>query len=344
MDFKKFLSDSAQKVDQLLEEYLQDEITEAHKISNKLTHLITSFASQTEGGKRLRGSLVKLGYELAQGDENDDIFKAALAYEIVQTSLLAHDDIVDKSLTRRGKPTMYQSLGGDHYGMSQTIVLGDIGFFLAYRLITECHFFNDQKIKAINYFSQSLLKTGVGEMLDIESSSRRAGFEEQEALTISHFKTAHYTIIGPLQLGASLAGAGDVLLENLEQFGEALGIAYQIQDDILGVFGDEEELGKSASSDIEEGKNTLLIVEALKKASAQQSKFLKEHYGQGKISLEDLVKIKEIFIKTGALDYSRAKAVKYVEKAKQVIPNITTASGRQQLLEELADYLVERKK
>jgi geranylgeranyl diphosphate synthase, type I len=344
MDFKSYLKEAVEQINKQLKEYLDQEIEEAQRVSAKLTPLVSLFADQSQRGKRLRGCLVKLGFELVSTDETQEIYKASLAYELIQTALLAHDDIVDRSLLRRGQKTMYQALGGDHYGISQTIILGDVGIFLAFRIIVDSNFPEDRKLKALNYFNQSLLKTASGEMLDIEASAKQENFDEKDAIAISHLKTAHYTIIGPMQLGASLAGGDEELLDNIEQFGKNLGIAFQIQDDILGVFGSENELGKSVTSDIEEGKNTLLITEALSKADNERKEFLEQKYGHGEINSEELEKIREIFIKTGALDYSRQKAVEYVSLAKQVIPKLTQNEGKRLLLNELADYLVNRRK
>jgi geranylgeranyl diphosphate synthase type I len=187
-----------------------------------------------------------------------------------------------------------------------------------------------------------MLKTAAGQMLDVEVSLKRNGFDEQDSIKISHYKTAHYTIIGPMQLGAILAGAEGELLEKIEEFGKNLGIAFQIQDDILGVFGDEKTLGKSVTSDVEEGKNTLLISHALKHADTKQKAFLEMHYGKGELTEENFAKLKQILETTGALDYSRQKAVKYVSLAKQVIPELTGNKQHVQLLSELADFLINR--
>jgi geranylgeranyl diphosphate synthase, type I len=344
MDFKNYLTATAQEIDKRLVAFLEQQIEESFKVSPRLKPLVTTFSAQSEGGKRLRGCLVRLGYELIESF-NPEIYQASLAYEIVQTSLLSHDDIIDKSSIRRGKKTMYQSLGGDHYGTSQTIILGDIGFFLSFQLITNADFPVKRKLKALETFNDSLLKTAAGEMLDIEISLKgKEDFSKEDSLKISHLKTAHYTIIGPLQLGASLAGGKDRFLEVLEEFGKNLGIAFQIQDDILGIFGDEKTLGKSTLSDISEGKPTLLYLEALKRANQAQKEVLKDLYGKADITDRAAEKIRELFKDLGALDFANKKALEYVSKAKLVIPKISKDQKKQRLLEELADFLVKRDK
>jgi geranylgeranyl diphosphate synthase, type I len=343
-DFKDYLKQTASEINKFQEQFLTQEIEKAREFSPKTVHLVEEFSRACEGGKRLRGMLVKLGYELAGGDKTEEILKPALAFEILQTSFLAHDDIIDQSITRRGRPTLYQALGGDHYAISQTICLGDVGFFLAFQLVAQSDFPQEKKNKALVYFNQTMFKTAAGQMLDVEISEKQKEFDEDDSLKISHYKTAHYTIIGPLQLGAILAGASDELLQKIEEFGKNLGIAFQIQDDILGMFGDERTLGKSVTSDAQEGKNTLLITYALKHTSAEQKQFLLDHYGKGKIDDTQFMKFKQIFQESGALDYTRTKALEYVNKAKQQIENLAQTKEQKALLEQLADYLIEREK
>src|SRR5258708_9931267 len=131
MHFLPYLKDSAEKIDKSLKIYLEQEVRESKKVSEDIEPLVRLFAQSCEGGKRLRGSLVIIGYELVGSSYTAEILKPALAFEIFQTAILAHDDVIDKSDQRRGKQTIFKALGGDHYGLSQAICLGDIGFFLA---------------------------------------------------------------------------------------------------------------------------------------------------------------------------------------------------------------------
>ncbi len=344
MDFSGYLQTSAKEIEETIGSFKNEWTTEIEKVSPKLTKLTDIFTQAWEGGKRLRGALIKLGYEITSSHPNPDILKIAAAYEIFQTAILAHDDIVDLSPTRRGKPTLYRLLGGDHYGISQTICLGDIGFFLATKLISDTNFPAEQKIEAISQFSKMFVRTALGEMLDIELPRLKSKRAESDVITIQKLKTADYTISYPLIIGAVLGGAKPPFYEIIRQFGTSLGIAFQIQDDILGVFGDERTLGKSVTSDVEEGKNTLLITYALDHANAKQHRILAKFYGTGPISQPALDQVKKVFTDTGALDYSRQKALKYVNAAKKIIPQISKESKYQQLLEQMAVFLVERNK
>ena len=344
MDFSSYLKTAAAEINREIEIFFQKWREEVASVSPKISALSTAFSQANEGGKRLRGTLVKLGYELAGGSETAEIVKPAAAFEIFNTAILIHDDIIDLSPTRRGRPTLYRTLGGDHYGISQAICLGDAGFFLATQLIAHSNFPDTNKNKALVSFNQTVLDTALGEILDVELPHQGKEKIEDDALTIFRLKTAHYTIVGPLHLGAFLAGANQKLIEEMTKIGESLGIAFQIQDDILGVFGDEATLGKSVTSDIEEGKNTLLIIRALKNANPKQKAILDKYYGQGAVGKEELEQIKKVFTDTGALEYSRKRAFELVDEASKVIDLMEISSDYKDLLCQMADLLIKRDK
>lgn len=310
-------------------------------INPKLSQFIKLFIGSLKRGKYLRGVLVKLGYELTKAPKNGSILQAAAAYETLHSSLLAHDDIIDRSILRRGRKSLYQSLGGNHYGISQAICLGDFGIFLAIELLNSSNFHTSRKNKAIDLFNLTCINTAFGQMLDIELP-RQKNPREKDVIGIYNLKTAKYSIIGPLLVGAILGGASESFLKNLELFGKNLGIAYQIKDDILGVFGDEKTLGKSVTSDIEEGKNTLLLTYALQNANQKQRDFIKKNYGKGKISPKNFLETRQIFTRCGALEYAENKALAYTTNAKKIIPAITKNRLNQLLLNGLSDFLINR--
>ena len=198
---------------------------EAGVASPTLLPLIDKFIESCKGGKRVRGKLVVLGYQLAdhlpgvRAHLEGEITKVAAAYEIMHSAILAHDDIIDQSPTRRGQPSLYKSVG-----VSQAITLADLGFFLSLKIIAQSHFEEKLKNQALMMFVQTMVETCLGQMLDIQKG---------DPLTIMKLKTARYTVSGPLQLGAILAGAKERLLELLGRFGENLGVAFQIKDDML---------------------------------------------------------------------------------------------------------------
>lgn len=241
MDFKNYLKENAKKVEEELDKILTKFLKEVKTVSPKLSSLAQEFINFSQGGKRVRGVLCILGYQLAKGS-GKEIIKIGAALEILHSAILAHDDIIDKSSLRRGQPTLHQALGGNQYGISQALVLGDIGLYLQTRVITSSTFPNKTKIKAINHLSQTIISTGLGQLLDVKlhnSNISKASQDDMQRLYL--LKTALYTISGPLILGAILAGSGSKLIKAVKNFGENLGIAYQIKDDIL----DKEATGQA---------------------------------------------------------------------------------------------------
>lgn len=283
MDFKRYLEKSAKELDREVGEILEEQLKEADKTDKKLIPLLKAFTKSCQGGKRIRGTLVVLGFELGKhhlGDEGVSgkaIFKVAAAYEIFHSAILTHDDVIDQSNLRRGKPSLYKVLGGNHYGISQTISLGDYGFFLAFQIISEANFPQNYKIQALGLFSKVVMDTTWGEMLDLE---------KVDPYLVMKLKTACYTISGPLQVGAVLAGADQNLIKVLGRFGESLGIAFQIQDDIL----------------------------------------------DSEVNFEKRV------------DYAKKEARKYKNQALKMLPEITKEKRMSKILEQMAEYLINRKK
>ncbi|MBI2039532.1 polyprenyl synthetase family protein [Candidatus Microgenomates bacterium] len=229
MDFKSYLEHSAQELDREIQSILGVWLKEVEGISPKLIPLAKAFIKACQGGKRIRGTLVRLGYEIGNQSsavslQSPDIIKVGAAYEIFHTAILIHDDIIDESLLRRGQPSLYKALGGGHYGISQAISLADLGFFLSFKIITEAEFDNQRKLEALKLFFDTIVNTALGQILDLEKT---------DPILIAKLKTAHYTIAGPLQLGAILGGAKEELVKLLGLYGVNLGIAFQIKDDIL---------------------------------------------------------------------------------------------------------------
>lgn len=313
--------------------------------SSRLEQLATEFKRVNAGGKRIRGVLCILGYEIGGGKDFEEITKVAAALELFQTSILAHDDIIDNSELRRGKPTLFSSLGFDHYALSQTICLADLGFFMAVRIIAECNFPESTKNLVIRLFSQVMYDTAVGEMLDIELPAKKIYNQTPDVLTIMTLKTAKYTISGPLKMGLLLSGVKDqTSLKSADIYGDNLGIAFQIQDDILGIYGSEAEMGKSNISDIQEGKATILASHAFNNATSGQKAKLQRYYGNPALSDGEAEIIRKIFKECGALEHATSVAVQYSETAVKSIPKVTTNKRYQQLLTGLAEYLINRNK
>ena len=353
MDAKEYLKDYVKKVGPILQDFFSKKITEARKISPICVDMLKKYQKYMEGGKKARGGLVVLGYKCAGGKDERAIIEVSIAVEIVHSFLLMHDDVMDQDVVRRGRPAMHRQYAqlhrkrykkGDpeHYGLSMAIDVGDTGPFLAYEILVKSSFSKKRILEAISHLNGVYLDTAYGQALDV-TLEHCEKVSPGEVLLIFRLKTARYSVSGPSQLGAILAGASPDYLNLLEKYGEPVGIAFQIQDDILGTFGNEKTLGKAVDRDIKEGKNTLLIVKALEWANRKQRKFLKEHYGKEDLSQSEAEKIKKIIRDTGALEYSNKVGWQLIEKGKKYIGKITKDPYYQRLLASFADFVMERK-
>jgi geranylgeranyl diphosphate synthase type I len=348
-----YLSWYRQAANQVLEEIWSKKKSEVAKISPLIVEMFKIHEDLSYFGKKMRGALVQLGYESAGGRESQAILRASVAIEILHNSFLIHDDIMDKTDLRRGEPTVhrqYTTFGreklvkknADHYGMAMAINLGDLGAATAYEVLTETNFPQEYVLTAIGRLNQIIKKTTFGEALDLSYNFSLGNLKPKDILRIHLFKTAEYSVVGPLQLGAILAGASKDRLAILAKYGLPLGLAFQIKDDILGMFADENTLGKPVDSDVKEGKNTLLILKALEWGSFTQKEFLEYTYGNPDVTKEELEKVREIIKSTGSLAYSEKMMKELVAAAKRKVPDITPDLRLQNVFLGLADFIIER--
>ena len=296
----------------------------------------------SEGGKRIRAYLVYLAYTLYKGCEDAyRVFLPSLSYELFQTGILAHDDIIDNSDYRRFKPSMHMDLGGGHDGVSKSICVGDMGIVSALDIIAKSDFSPDVKLSAISHQSKVFASTIAGELKDIEFETE-SQVNEDDILSMYRLKTAQYTVSGPLVLGAILAGADEGQISALSEFGDCVGISFQIRDDILGVFGETETLGKSNTSDMCEGKKTILTSRFFKCASDEDKKKFNEVYGREESGNAELEKVREMFVKNGCYDYADSLCREYAERAKKALSKLDISRESAELLEGLLEYMTSR--
>ncbi|MFC1988375.1 polyprenyl synthetase family protein [Chloroflexota bacterium] len=345
--------------DNFLREYLDDRIQTLVKADVLLGRELGEAVKESilSGGKRIRAAFVYYGYRAVGGTDERKINYASAAIEILHSFFLIHDDVIDRSDLRRGKPTIhkmyqqiYESKGllgrlnnfdKEHFASSAAIMAGDVCCALAYEALFESGFEERKTIEALKMMQKTVLLTGIGEMIDIIKPLARQA-TEQEVLHVYYLKTALYTIEAPLLLGAILQGTSPEIMDSLAGYGSQVGIAFQIHDDILGVFGTEEDLGKPIGSDIEEGKQTLLIVKAFEKASPAQKKKMESILGNPNITAREIEEVREIIESTGSLDYSRNKAEALVREGKEALAGVSIQEDVKEILMGMADHIIER--
>jgi geranylgeranyl diphosphate synthase, type I len=342
--FVKYLEDYNNDLKPVLDEFFQEKKEEVSKITPLAGQIADDYKEFLEGGKKLRGCEILLGYEIFGGKEKKQGLLASLVIEIIHSFLLIHDDIMDQDDLRRGKPTMHKKYAkehGDHFGLSLAMDIGDEGGFLAMRLLNSLDLPRERLSIATEFLSKLLMETGLGQALDISYEAEKR-FTEESVLQVHRYKTAEYTIPGPISIGAILAGADEKKLKAIKDFGIPIGIAFQIRDDELGMFSTEEELGKPVDSDLRENKVTLLIVKAFESAKGEDLEFLQYAYGNKNLKPEEVEKVREIIKRVGALGYSQKVSRDLVGEGKKFIPEITDDPEYQDLLTELADFVIER--
>ena len=346
MEATTFLKSYSKKVDAYLKEFFSNKKKFGAQIEFLVFDGIERFENYASGGKKLRGVLTILGYQIAGGTKLRAILPVSCGIELLHNFLLIHDDIIDKDDVRRGKPTIhriYSRKNGEHFGLSKAIVVGDIGAFLGYELIVNSQFSKEKITKALSKLNNLMLMTMYGQMLDIDFDFKKE-VTWKEILKVRTYKTAYYTLVMPLTVGAIFAGASYDTLDAIEAYGVPVGTAFQLTDDILGVFGEAEEIGKSNELDIRKGKKTFLFAKALELANSKDKEFLLRWYGSERLEMKKIEKIREIIKKSGSLDYSREVAVKMVEKGKKYVPKITRNPKMQETLYSLADFIIYRNK
>ena len=260
----------------------------------------------TEGGKRLRPALVHYTWKACGGSGEDEALPLALATELLHTYLLIHDDIMDHAEVRRGQPAAHarfraaherQGLHGDaaDFGRSVGILLGDLAQSWAVELASP--FFGSRELALC--FSAMCQEVIGGQYLELLVAQRRAASEE-ELLRVLRLKSGRYTAERPIQLGALLAGAHGERVEGLSRYGAAVGEAFQLQDDLLGMFGDPGTVGKPVDADLKEGKFTFLIHHARALATPEQRRVLEAALGNPEATPEQASAARRVLEESGA--------------------------------------------
>lgn len=308
------LSQLKNRLDNELASYIDyaDRKYNLHEISPSLLRNIKEFALRN--GKRVRPIMFICGYKGFSNKNPKNLFRSALAMELLHDFLLIHDDIIDKSNMRRGKPTMHIMLKKEIRkgkktqitGQDLAIIIGDIIYALAIESFLSITVNPILKEKALIKFIEAACYTGCGEYLEmLMGTVDIKNITKTRIYQVYDYKTAFYTFVAPLITGAILANAPKKEINRLSEFGINLGRSFQIKDDILGVFGDENKTGKSSLTDLEENKKTLLIWHAYNQASKKDKSHLKKIMDKQKLTKKDHTEAQEIIKSTGSLEYAK---------------------------------------
>ena len=274
-----------------------------------VTNAIKSFL--LDGGKRFRPLFAYVGYLAAGGPEDKSVLKAVSSLELLHACALIHDDVMDASDTRRGAPSIHKSFEKMHvdnhlvgssaqFGVASAILIGDLALIWSAQMLHNSGISSQDLIRALPIYDEMRVELMAGQYLDVYEQSLGTQSIER-SLKVARFKSGKYTIERPLHFGATLGGASNELIGAYTKYGIPLGEAFQLRDDVLGVFGDPAETGKPAGDDLREGKRTVLMAVAIDKADATQEKVLKNGLGNPDLNASQVEKMQEIITQTGAL-------------------------------------------
>ncbi len=297
--------------------------------------------------KRIRSAFVTVAYELTGRSVPDGVWQAAVAVELVHTALLMHDDFMDEDVLRRGLPTtqaFFAGTYGQHYGDSMAVCVGDLVLALGFETLSRCGLDPALVVEGVTHLQRTIMQTVMGQAHDVHMEFAQS-WSEQDVLAVHTAKTSLYTYQNPLMLGAIFARLPQSVRDMLHTYALYGGLAFQIQDDILGVFGDTEKTGKSADSDLRQGKRTLLALKTLELGNIVQKEAFERVWGNKKATVDDVLAAKQAISESGALEYNRQISRDFAQKAvdaAEALRSMDLDGEAIDFLQGVAIYTVER--
>lgn len=299
------------RVDDVLREFLGARLAEVGSGDGVEREFVSGIADLvSRGGKRLRAALCVLGWVGAGGAVDDAIVRAGASLELLHACALIHDDVMDRSATRRGGVTLHRGFAARHagalwhgdpeqFGVGAAIAAGDLCLVWADRLLRESGLTGAVVERGRPVYDSMRAETIRGQYLDLTAQAR-GSFDVDDALIVARTKTAACTTTGPLCFGGALAGARGELMAAYEAYGVALGLAFQLRDDQLGAFADPEVTGKPSGDDLRDGKCTVLLAEAYQRLDLSGRRRLRVLVGEG--TPEAVAELRELLDESGARD------------------------------------------
>ncbi len=368
--FKDFLEENGTRLNQKLGEFNGDLLNGSPKFFEQSMQYFTGINS---GGKMLRAVLVNMGYYIMGGKDVHFSDELALSLEVFQSSILIHDDLLDHGATRRGKDTVHVRIMNDFHISNKEILerkpdvlkdftngfavaLGYMGVYMAYEKLVAAYGDNENLIRILREYNDMVIKTVEGgimdvvvpfqeqyqEFLPVNSAENVDPFEVIEQLAL--LKTAYYTTKGPIVLGLMLGGADDVTIFEVSEIMKDVGLAFQIQDDLLGIYADATVLGKDVGADVTEYKPTFLYTYT-KVNSPETLPELNKYYGKEGITVDELEAVRKIFKDNGAYDFTYDKMNFHYNRAKDRLAALDSMSDEgKNLILGFIEYLEARRK
>lgn len=344
-----------ERVDRALADFLDSRAAQLTVVGPELdtvTAAIRSFV--LDGGKRLRPRFAYWGWRTVEDDGADDsaLVRAAASLELLHGCALVQDDVMDDSATRRGERATHAEFAALHrdsrwpgdahaFGTAAAVLIGDLLLAWADTMFAAAQLPAATGPATRAVYDQMRQLVIAGQYLDVLVQTR-GEFSLEDALRVARFKTSTYTVDGPLHLGAAAAGAPAEVLTALSAYGTAIGEAFQLRDDVLGVFGDPARTGKPAGDDLREGKRTLLVALAIQTASAVEAELLRHELGDRGMNECSIAALREIIVCTGALDRVELRIAQRTAEATIALQTGAISAQARTALENLAIASTER--
>ncbi|HYO38208.1 MAG TPA: polyprenyl synthetase family protein [Nocardioidaceae bacterium] len=336
-----------------LDSFVYEQAVSLRLLGEDAARLLEAAHGSVSGGKRFRAAFCFWGYRAVRDEPADEpaLLRAAAALELLHASALVHDDLMDSSDTRRGRPAPHRAFEALHqeqgwsgdpgqYGAAAAILLGDLLLCWSDELLRRCGLPEDRVTEALGFFDTTRGEVITGQFLDVSVQARGAGDVEQ-AMRVLRYKSAKYSVERPLHVGAALAGAGPDVLAALTRFGLPLGEAFQLRDDLLGVFGDPEVTGKPAGDDLTEGKRTVLVALTLERAADRDAKRLDEALG-GRLSDAEVADLRAVIEGCGAAAEVERRIQALTEQGLAALDEAPVTAGARRELRSLATAATQR--
>lgn len=333
-------SDAIREVSQRLDEFLSAQGAATAEFGDEARLFVEAGSAALAGGKRLRARFCIAGWRAVEEASRrasvvpPEVICAAASLEIFHAAALVHDDIVDSSDTRRGRPSAHRALEASHraagwagdpssFGRSAAILLGDLLVAWSDDLFEDglAGASASRARDARRAYATMRREVTIGQFLDVAEESAFGSAPDERhadrALRVASLKSARYSIQQPLLIGAALAGADAAQTAALAAFGHPVGMAFQLRDDVLGVFGDESATGKPSGDDVREGKRTVLVAYAREALPASARRILDELVGDPELDAAQVASVQRTMVDTGALDRVEDLIADYARQAER---------------------------
>jgi len=350
-DAARFRSD----VEDALQEFVTARVRGLGDLGPDAERLLDHARTSVSGGKRLRADFCWWGHQAVQPVSDDPdggaLLRACASLELLHASALVHDDLMDASDVRRGRPSTHRAFeqlhreqhwtaGAEQYGSSAAILLGDLLLSWSDEMLRTCGLPAERVLSALGYFDLTRTEVVAGQFLDVSVQARGTA-DVDTAMTVLRYKSAKYSVERPLHIGAALGGATPEVVDQLSRFGLPLGEAFQLRDDLLGVFGDPEVTGKPAGDDLVEGKRTVLVALALDALPPAQARLLDSSLGQP-LDADRVAQLRDLVDASGAREQVETVIAHLTETALTALERASVREDAREALTALADQATRR--